>query len=93
MPEYCKVCGVKIEEKDGELINAKCLKFKEGEDEYYTVRCNACFVKDPALHNFRKCEVYSRTCGYYRPVQQWHDGKQQEFKDRLEFTEPIDSAI
>ncbi|MBO4847789.1 MAG: ribonucleoside triphosphate reductase, partial [Clostridia bacterium] len=30
----------------------------------------------------RKTEVYSRITGYYRPVQNWNDGKAQEFKDR-----------
>jgi len=28
-------------------------------------------------------EVYSRITGYYRPVQNWNDGKAQEFKDRM----------
>ncbi len=27
-------------------------------------------------------EVYSRITGYYRPVQNWNDGKSEEFKDR-----------
>jgi len=31
------------------------------------------------------CEVYSRVVGYYRPVQSWNLGKQEEFKDRKEF--------
>ncbi|MBE6984037.1 MAG: ribonucleoside triphosphate reductase [Ruminococcaceae bacterium] len=30
----------------------------------------------------QKAEVYSRITGYYRPVQNWNDGKSQEFKDR-----------
>ena len=30
----------------------------------------------------KKTEVYSRITGYYRPVQNWNDGKTQEFKDR-----------
>lgn len=30
----------------------------------------------------KKTEVYSRITGYYRPVQNWNDGKLQEFKDR-----------
>lgn len=30
----------------------------------------------------KKTEVYSRITGYYRPVQNWNDGKIQEFKDR-----------
>ena len=29
-----------------------------------------------------KCEVCSRAVGYLRPVEQWHSGKQAEFKDR-----------
>ena len=29
-----------------------------------------------------KTEVYSRITGYYRPVQNWNDGKAQEIKDR-----------
>ena len=29
-----------------------------------------------------RAEVYSRITGYYRPVQNWNDGKAQEFKDR-----------
>jgi len=28
-------------------------------------------------------EVYSRITGYYRPVQNWNDGKTQEYKDRV----------
>ena len=30
----------------------------------------------------KKTEVYSRITGYYRPVQNWNDGKLQEFRDR-----------
>ncbi len=29
-----------------------------------------------------RTEVYSRITGYYRPVQNWNDGKSQEFKER-----------
>lgn len=29
-----------------------------------------------------RTEVYSRITGYYRPVQNWNDGKTQEFKER-----------
>jgi anaerobic ribonucleoside-triphosphate reductase len=32
-----------------------------------------------------KCEVYSRVVGYIRPVQQFNEGKQAEFEDRIEF--------
>ena len=30
----------------------------------------------------KKSEVYSRITGYYRPVQNWNDGKAQEYKNR-----------
>lgn len=32
-----------------------------------------------------KCEVYSRVVGYIRPVNQWNEGKQEEFGDRTTF--------
>ena len=32
-----------------------------------------------------KTEVYSRVTGFYRPIQAWNNGKQQEFKDRKTF--------
>ena len=31
------------------------------------------------------CEVYSRVCGYLRPVKQWNDGKQAEYENRVTF--------
>ena len=33
-------------------------------------------------------EVYSRITGYYRPVQNWNDGKSQEYKDRRVYDIP-----
>ena len=33
----------------------------------------------------RKTEVYSRITGYYRPIQNWNDGKAQEYQDRKEY--------
>ena len=32
-----------------------------------------------------KAEVYSRITGYYRPVQNWNEGKSQEYKDRTNY--------
>ena len=29
-----------------------------------------------------KAEVYSRVVGYYRPVQDWNEGKREEFRER-----------
>jgi ribonucleoside-triphosphate reductase len=33
----------------------------------------------------RKTEIYSRVVGYFRPVQDWNEGKKQEFKDRKNY--------
>ena len=43
--------------------------------------CPKCTIKQP-------CEVYSRIVGYYRPVGQWNNGKQQEFEERKVFKLP-----
>jgi len=44
--------------------------------------CPKCAIEQP-------CEVYSRVVGYLRPVTQWNEGKQQEFKDRKEFKKSL----
>ena len=31
------------------------------------------------------CEIYSRIVGYFRPIKQWNEAKQEEFKDRILF--------
>jgi len=51
--------------------------YLEGEHFY----CPKCTVKQP-------CEVYSRIVGYYRPVNQYNVGKQQEFHERKTFKVP-----
>ena len=33
----------------------------------------------------KRCEIYSRVCGYFRPVRNWNQGKQQEFAERKTF--------
>lgn len=40
--------------------------------------CPQCAISQP-------CEVYSRIVGYLRPVQQWNNGKKEEFKWRKEY--------
>lgn len=36
-----------------------------------------------------KTEIFSRVCGYYRPVKNWNKGKQEEFKDRKVYSAEI----
>lgn len=61
---------------------------------YYTLSPTYSICKDhgylsgeqyecPICHS--KTEVYSRITGYYRPVQNWNDGKSQEFKQRKNY--------
>ena len=42
-------------------------------------------------HCGKVTEVYSRITGYYRPVQNWNDGKLQEYKNRTEYD--IDNSV
>jgi len=41
----------------------------------------------------KKCEVWSRSVGYLRPVEQWNAGKQAEFKDRKTFDKQIKEPV
>ena len=42
--------------------------------------------KPKAAHTCgERCEVWSRVCGYFRPVASWNKGKKQEFADRKPF--------
>lgn len=77
---------------------------------YYTISPTYSVCKDHGyikgeVYKCPECsentEVYSRITGYYRPVQNWNDGKAQEFKDRKEYnvessccsrTEKVDSS-
>jgi len=38
-----------------------------------------------------KCEIWSRSVGYLRPVEQWNDGKQEEFKDRKPYDKQLET--
>jgi len=50
--------------------------------------CPKCSVEERKT----ECEVYSRVVGYLRPVDQWNDGKQEEFKQRKMFDKSIISG-
>jgi anaerobic ribonucleoside-triphosphate reductase len=70
-----------------------CGKKLKNNDEYVPyetaggviVKCKKCHQKDPALRNFQKTEVYSRIVGYIRPIEQWNNGKREEYADRKEY--------
>ena len=91
MSQKCDVCEKEIQEVDLgnglELLGAKCLKFKDGDAEYLVVRCDECFKVDQSSSKKQKCEVFSRCCGYYRPVQNYNKGVKQQYDERLEFSQ------
>jgi ribonucleoside-triphosphate reductase len=37
----------------------------------------------------KKCEIWSRSVGYLRPVEQWNPGKQAEFADRKPYDKQL----
>lgn len=51
--------------------------------------CPKCGKEEIPCCNVPGCkahvEVYSRPCGYLRPISTYNDGKQQEVKDRTEY--------
>lgn len=40
-----------------------------------------------------KTEIYSRVCGYFRPVANWNKGKKEEFKDRTTYAVPAPVTV
>lgn len=74
----CHDCGKTL--KKGE----KYMPYQAGEQSL--LKCESCYAADALLRNYQEAEVYSRVVGYIRPVKQWNKGKQEEFKNRLEFS-------
>ena len=57
------------------MKHARCASGKRKEEQSENMkRCN------------EQCEVYSRVCGYHRPVKNWNKGKKEEFKDRKAYS-------
>lgn len=83
--DFCRDCGKKIEIEDDKIKNGVLLKYDDAGNIIEIFKCGECYKRNPALTNFRKCEVYSRIVGYLRPVQQWNIGKKQEYQERKEF--------
>jgi ribonucleoside-triphosphate reductase len=83
----CHDCGEPVEHlayKEGNTV--KCTgPFWHFDDSGNFAKCIGCYDKDPILRNFQKCEVWSRVCGYLRPVSAYNKGKKEEFKMRTNF--------
>ena len=82
----CHDCSKELKLNGEEIVGGKMLVYEVGSDAKVQVaKCDACFEKSPSLQNYQECEVYSRVVGFYRPVKNWHKGKQQEFGERKEY--------
>jgi len=82
----CRDCNREIMTKDdGRIINGFELVYQSGGGKIKVLKCKDCFEKDKSLRNYQDCEVYSRVCGYLRPVGQWNLGKQKEYSEREEY--------
>ena len=68
-----------------EANNTLLLIYEDNGEEIEIYKCDDCYKESEELTDFRKCEVYSRTVGYIRPVNQWNEGKQQEFRERKNY--------
>ena len=81
----CHDCKAEIDIAGEEIRNGVLLSYKDGDKDYQIFKCNDCYKENPRLTGYKPCEVYSRVCGYLRPVQQWNSGKQQEYRERKEY--------
>ena len=78
---YCPDCGeVLVPEDQLPVMLPEDVKFDAG--AVSPLATSESFVNCTCPKCGKKAEVYSRITGYYRPVQNWNDGKTQEYKNR-----------
>ncbi len=81
----CHDCGKELIVDNEEIQGGVFLVYDNAGEKINVLKCNDCYANNKSLTNYQSCEVYSRVVGYIRPVQQWHKGKGQEYKERKEF--------
>ena len=55
-------------------------------------KCTKCLERDNYRISPTRCEIFTRVCGYLRPIQSFNPGKREEFKDRKTYKNPPDST-
>jgi len=87
MEKYkCHDCGKELIIIDKKIKDGLLLEYKDEKGKKIQIlKCNDCYLRDSSLKNYQECEVYSRIVGYLRPIKQWNEGKQQEYKERKVF--------
>ncbi len=83
---------------DGKTCKKLVKKISETELPYFSITptfsvCRSHGFLKGEVHKCPECgentEVYSRIVGYLRPVATWNDGKKQEFKERVTYSEGV----
>ncbi|MEE8377644.1 MAG: ribonucleoside triphosphate reductase [Candidatus Aminicenantaceae bacterium] len=86
---------------DGKTCKKLVRKISETKLPYFSITptFSVCHVHGFIKGEVHKCpecgentEVYSRIVGYLRPVATWNDGKKQEFKERVTYSEGVHGA-
>ena len=96
----CEGCGnpvvvVAIVANDGELkVEGGAVYFapeNSKEENKVLVKCDKCAgledisITEQPKFFYQEAEVYSRVCGYLRPIKQWNKGKIEEFELRKNY--------
>jgi hypothetical protein len=86
---HCHDCGVECTVsaralEDGIEIEGGAV-YEPLEPLMHYIKCDACYSKNRTLSDYQDCEVYARVVGYLRPVKQFNEAKQAEFRDRVNF--------
>jgi len=66
-------------------VKAGAIGKRNGE---YFFKCPDCYKKDQSFG--QECETYSRVVGYLRPISNWNNAKQEEYKCRKPFKVEIE---
>lgn len=83
----CHDCGVDVvglAVRDGSKVSTN-IPFWHMEDIGAFAKCETCYEANPNLTNYQPCEVFSRVCGYVRPVKQYNPGKKAEKSMRVDY--------
>lgn len=78
----CKVSGVAYSD-NGKIHTNFPFWYIDGIGAF--AKCEDCFEQNPHLTRYQPTEVFSRVCGYVRPVKQYNPGKQAEKAMRVDF--------
>lgn len=70
---------------DGEVEGNGGIIVGDGWDSKPEFKCSKCLEQDGNQISPTRTEVFSRVCGYLRPVQAYNPGKKAEFADRQNY--------